>query len=221
MRRRFRLAAAALSVAMLTGDPSNLSFASAPAEARWYGDYGIGYGFPYGRGYGYGYGYRRHHDVDTGDVIAAVAVIAGVAAIATAASQARDRDRWDRGWDDRGWDDGDWDDGDRDARGRDDGGWNDRRRSRDRREDVAVDECRAEAERQARTYGTSASLRDIQEVDRRGDAVRIRGLVEIARSEAVPGGTERRLTSDRFTCVVRGDSVESYRLGGNDFASRR
>ena len=208
MRRLFRFAAAAaLSLGMVGGDLAGLSLTPAPAEARWYGGYGIGYGYPFGRGYGYGYGYRRHDDIDTGDVVAAIAVIAGVAAIATAVSEASDRDRHDSGWDN--------------------GGWSDRRRddraadSRGRREDVAIDECRVEAERQARTYGTSASLRDIQDVERRGDAVRIRGLVEIARSEVVPGGTDRRLMSERFSCMVRGGLVESYQLGGGEFSARR
>lgn len=209
MRRLLRFfAVSALTLGMLGGDIATLSLAPAVAEARWHGGYGVRYGYPYGRyGYGYGYGYRRYNRVDTGDVIATVAVIAGVAAIATAVSEANGRDRGDGGWDDRGW-------GDRDG---------DRRgnsRSRDRREDIAVDQCRAEAERQARTYGTSASLRDIYDVDSRGNAVRIRGLVEIARSEVVSGGTERRLASDRFTCVVRGGYVESYQLGGNEVASR-
>lgn len=208
MRRALRFTlATALTLGMLGGDIARLSFSPAPAEARWRhgGDfgYGVGYGYPYGRG-GYGYGYYRRHHADAGDVIAAVAVIAGVAAIASAASRAdRDRDR-DGGWDDRGWDDRD------DRRG-------DRRS--DRREDIAVDECRDEAERQARTYGTSASLRDIYDVDSRGAAVRVKGLVEVARSEPVPGGTERRLTTERFTCVVRNGFVESYQLG-DGFASR-
>lgn len=206
MRRPLRIAAATLlTVGMLGGDLASLSFAPAPAEARWRGGgFGYGIGYPYGR-YGYGYGYYHRHGVDAGDVIATVAVIAGVAAIASAARRADDDSG---GWEDRGWDD--------------DRGWGGRRSDRrDRREDIAVDECRVEAERQARTYGTSASLRDIYDVDRRGNAVRVRGLVEVARSEAVPGGTERRLTTERFTCVVRGGYVESYRLGGaDDFASR-
>lgn len=216
MRRALRLAlATALTIGMLGGDIARLSFSPAPAEARWRHGGGFGYGLGYGHGFGrggYGYGYYRRDRVDAGDVIAAVAVIAGVAAIASAASQAnRDRGggRDDRGLGDRGWDEGGWDDrGDR----RDE-------RSSDRREDIAVDQCRDEAERQARTYGTSASLRDIYDVDRRGAAVRVRGLVEVARSEAVPGGTERRLTTERFTCVVRNGYVESYQLGGG-FASR-
>lgn len=210
MRRLSRIAVTtALTLGLLAGDIAHLSFSPAPAEARWRGG-GFGYGatYPIGR-YGYGYGYRHHDDVDTGDVIAVVALVAGVAAIASAA---RDRDR---GYDNGGWDNGAWD-------RRDDRGWGDRRSdsSRDRREDIAVDQCRDEAERQARTYGTSASLRDIYDVDSRGNAVRIRGLVEIARSEAVPGGTERRLTTERFTCVVKSGLVESYQLATGSLASR-
>lgn len=215
MRRPIKFAATALmTVGLLAGDLAHLSFTPAPAEARWRGG-GFGYGvtYPIGR-YGYGYGYRHHDDIDAGDVIAVVAVVAGVAALASAA---RDRDR---GYGNGGWDDGGWD-------RRSSGGWDDRRssasrdsRSRDRREDTAIGECRAEAERQARTYGTSASLRDIYDVDSQGNAVRIRGLVEIARSEAVPGGTERRLTSEPFICVVRGGLVESYQLAAGSLASR-
>ena len=214
MRRHIKFAATALmAVGLLVGDLAHLSFTPAPAEARWRGG-GFGYGvtYPIGR-YGYGYGYRHHNDIDTGDVIAAVAIVAGVAAIASAA---RDRDR-DRGYDNGGWDDGGWD-------RQSNRGWGDRRGSssgsRDRREDIAIGECRVEAERQARTYGTSASLRDIYDVDSRGNAVRIRGLVEIARSEAVPGGTERRLATEPFTCVVRGGIVESYQLATGSLASR-
>ena len=199
--RPIRLAATAvLTLGLLAGDLATLSLAPAPAEARWRGGgFGYGVGYRYGR---YGYGYYHRHGVDAGDVIATVAVIAGVAAIASAARRA-DEDR-------------SWDDDDR-------GGWGDRRsdRRRDLREDIAIDECRDEAERQARTYGTSASLRDIYDLDSRGSAVRVRGLVEVARSEAIAGGTERRLTTERFTCVVRNGIVESYQLGGDDFASRR
>ena len=213
MRRHIKYAATALmTVGLLAGDLANLSLSPAPAEARWRGG-GFGYGvtYPIGR-YGYGYGYRHHDDIDAGDVIAAVAIVAGVAAIASAA---RDRDR-DRGYDNGGWDDTGWD-------RRSNRGWDDRRgssSSRDRREDIAIGECRAEAERQARTYGTSASLRDIYDLDSRGNAVRIRGLVEIARSEAVPGGTERRLATESFTCIVRGGLVESYQLSAGSLASR-
>ena len=204
MRRSLRLTlATALTLGMLSGDIARLSFSPAPAEARWRGG-GFGYGVGYGRGfgrYGYGHGYYHRNHVSAGEVIATVAVIAGVAAVASAAR--RDRDQRDGGWDD-------------------DRGWDDRRsdRSSDRREDIAVDQCRDEAERQARTYGTSASLRDIYDVDSRGSAVRVKGLVEVARSEPVPGGTERRLTTERFTCVVRSGLVESYQLGGDGFASR-
>lgn len=212
MRRPIKFAATALmAVGLLAGDLANLSLGPAPAEARWRGG-GFGYGvtYPIGR-YGYGYGYRHHDDIDAGDVIAAVAIVAGVAAIASAA---RERDR---GYDSGGWDEGGWD-----RRGN--RGWDDRRgsssSSSDRREDVAIGECRAEAERQARTYGTSASLRDIYDVQSRGNAVRIRGLVEIARSEVVPGGTERRLATESFSCVVRGGLVESYQLATGSLASR-
>lgn len=207
MRRALRLAlATALTLGMLGGDIARLSFSPAPAEARWRhgGGFGYGVGYRYGGyggypGYRYGYGYHHHHDdVDTGDVIAAVAVIAGVAAIATAVRQSESNRSG--GWDNGGWDDrGD--------------------RSSDMREDIAVDQCRVEAERQARTYGTSASLRDIYDVDRRGAAVRVKGIAEVARSEAVPGGTERRLATERFTCVVRDGYVESYQLG-DSLASR-
>lgn len=150
------------------------------------------------RGYGYGgyYGYGYRHHASAGDVIATVAVIAGVAAIASSVNAGRRRDD---GWDNR------------DNRSSD---------RRDRREDVAVDECRFEAERQARTYGTSASLRDIYDVDSRGRDVRVKGLVEIATSANVGGATERRLNSERFTCVVRDGRVDSYQLGNGDFASR-
>ena len=212
MRRHIKFAATALmTVGLLAGDLAHLSLSPAPAEARWRGG-GFGYGvtYPIGR-YGYGYGYRHHDDIDAGDVIAAVAIVAGVAAIASAA---RDRDR---GYDNGGWDDGGWD-------RRSNRGWDDRRgsssSSRDRREDIAIAECRNEAERQARTYGTSASLRDIYDVQSRGNAVRIRGLVEIARSEVVPGGTERRLATESFSCVVRGGLVESYQLATGSLASR-
>jgi hypothetical protein len=196
MRRPLRtLAVAALTLGMLGGDIASLSFEPAAAAAhRRSGGFGYGYGY-YGR-YGH-FGYYRH-GLSVGDVVATAAVIAGVAAVA---SSVRDARRDDRGWDDRGRDDDRW--GDRD------------RRSRDRREDIAVDECRDEAERQARTYGTSASLRDIYDVDSRGREVRVRGLVEIATTAAVATGTERRLSTERFTCIVRDGAVDSYQLGGS------
>lgn len=196
MRRALRLTAlAVVTLCMLGGDIARLSFEPAAAEARWRSG-GVGYGYGYRGRYGH-VGYYRHR-ASVGDVIATAAVIAGVAAVASSVSRAR---RGDDGWDDRG---RDWD----------------RRSDRgDRREDIAIDECRDEAERQARTYGTSASLRDVYDVDSRGRDVRVRGLVEIATTAAVAGGTERRLTSERFTCVVRNGFVESYQLG-DSFAAR-
>lgn len=200
MRRAFKgLALVAVTLGMLGGDIAKLSFEPAAAEARWRSG-GINYGYGYRGRYGH-VGYYRHH-ASAGDVIATVAVIAGVAAVASSIS----RDRRDSG----GWDRDD----------RDDRGWDRSRSSRDRREDIAIDECRDEAERQARTYGTSASLRDIYDVDSRGRDVRVRGLVEIATSAAVPGGSERRLTAERFTCVVSDGFVESYQLDPGGFASR-
>ena len=71
-----------------------------------------------------------------------------------------------------------------------------------------------------RSYGTSASIRDIFDVDSRGRDVRVRGLVEIATTAVVAGGTERRLSSERFTCVVSDGFVESYQLETGGFASR-
>jgi len=200
MRRALRtFALAALTIGMLGGDIARLSFEPAAAEARWRSG-GINYGYGYRGRYGH-VGYYRHR-ASAGDVIATVAVIAGVAAVA---SSVRNDRRGDDGWDDRRGDGRDWD------RGRD---------RRDRREDIAIDECRDEAERQARTYGTSASLRDIYDVDSRGRDVRVRGLVEIATTAAVAGGTERRLTTERFTCVVSDGLVESYQLEPRGFASR-
>ena len=193
MRRPLHsLAIAALTLGMLGGDIASLSFKPAAAEAHRRGGFGYGYGY-YGR---YGHvGYYRNR-VSVGEIVATAAVIAGVAAVA---SSVRNDRRDDDGWDDR------------DRRGSGD--------RRDLREDIAVDECRDEAERQARTYGTSASLRDIYDVDSRGREVRVKGLVEIATTASVGGASERRLNTERFTCVVRNGLVESYQLGG-DFASR-
>lgn len=193
MRRPLHtLAIAALTLGMLGGDIASLSFAPAAAEAhRRPGGFGYGYGY-YGR---YGHvGYYRNR-VSVGEIVATAAVIAGVAAVA---SSVRNDRRDDDGW------------GDRDSRRSD---------RRDLREDIAVDECRHEAERQARTYGTSASLKDIYDVDSRGRDVRVKGLVEIATTATVGGASERRLNTERFTCVVRNGLVDSYQLGG-DFAAR-
>ncbi|MDO9490040.1 MAG: hypothetical protein Q7J32_16820 [Sphingomonadaceae bacterium] len=198
MRRVLKsLVLTALTFGLLGGDIARLSFEPAAAEARWRSG-GINYGYGYRGRYGH-VGYYRHR-ASVGDVIATAAVIAGVAAVASSISRdRRDDDRWERR-DDRGWD-----------RGRD---------RRDRREDIAIDECRDEAERQARSYGTSASLRDIYDVDSRGRDVRVRGVVEIATTVAVASGTERRLNSERFTCLVSDGLVESYQLEPGGFASR-
>jgi len=51
------------------------------------------------------YRYRRHHHVDTGDVLAGVLIIGGIAAIANAASNNRDRDYRNRDGDYRSRDD--------------------------------------------------------------------------------------------------------------------
>lgn len=200
MRRALHLTAlAVVTLGMLGGDIARLSFEPAAAEARWRSG-GVGYGYGYRGRYGH-VGYYRHR-ASVGDVIATAAVIAGVAAVASSVSHAR---RDDDGWDDR---DRDWD------------RRSDRGDRRDRREDIAIDECRDAAERQARTYGTSASLRDIYDVDSRGRDVRVRGLVEIATTATVAGGSERRLNSERFTCVVKNGIVESYQLGDRGYASR-
>ncbi|MFC3714041.1 hypothetical protein ACFOMD_15830 [Sphingoaurantiacus capsulatus] len=202
MRRLFRTAAVAvLTLGMLAGDIATLSFTPTAAEAGWRrGGGGFGYGVGYGhRGRYGGYGYYHRNRVSAGEVIATVAVVG--AAVAIANSARRDRDNDDDGWGDRDWD------------RRRDGGTR-----QDRREDIAVDECRDEAERQARTYGTSASIRDIYDVDGRGNEVRVRGLVEIAKSEQVGGNMQRQISSERFICIVRNGLVDSYQLGG--YASR-
>ncbi len=197
MRRLFRTAAlTALTLGLLAGDIATLSFTPTAAEAHWRRGGGFGYGVGYGYGGRYGgYGYYHRNRVSAGEVIATVAVVG--AAVAIANSARRDRDNDDDGWGDRDWD------------RRRDGGTR-----QDRREDIAVDECRDEAERQARTYGTSASIRDIYDVDSRGNEVRVRGLVEIAKSEQVGNVSQRQLSSERFTCIVRNGLVDSYQLGG-------
>lgn len=207
MRRSLRaLVLTGLTIGLLGGDIPSLSFAPAAAEAHWRrggGGYGYGYGFGYGRGGYYGHSGYYRHGASVGDVLATAAVIGTIAVVASSISR-------DRRADDR----------------RDEGGWDDRDERRgssrrdDRRDEVAVDECRDEAERQARRYGSSASIRDVYDIDSRGSEVRVRGLVEIATTAVVAAGTERRLNSDNFTCIVRGGTVESYQLGSGSFASR-
>jgi hypothetical protein len=168
-----KAAIAAAAFAFAAGDLATLSLSPAPAEARWrHGGYRHHPYHPY-----------HHGRVDAGDVIAGIIIVAGVAAIASAASGA-DEDRW--------------------------------RDRRSQRDDFAVDECRLEAERQARAYGAYAIVRDIYAVDRRSGSVRVKGLVEIATSHEVPGGTDRRIATERFTCLIRDGRVASYGLGISD-----
>lgn len=167
-----------LTTTILTG--ALLATSATPALAR---DHGWNRG-GWGGGWG-GYRHRRHRGdgIDAGDVILGAIIIGGIAAVASAASQAnRDRTR-----------DGDWG-----------GGW-----SRDEgTEEAAVDSCARAAEREGARYGQDARVEDITSVARQDGGWRVYGVVSAERG----GGNGRYSDKSRFSCSVRYGQVDNVRF---------
>lgn len=136
----------------------------------------------------------RHHDRDrgglsTGEVIAGVAVLGGLAAVLASSRGNRDRD----------------------YRYNDRRGWNDHQRNADR----AIDRCVRVAERRARRWsGNRAEVTDIRDIDRNRRGFVVRGRIAV-REDYRGRGWDRagyrhrndRWDEGRFTCRVRNGRV--------------
>ncbi len=145
---------------------------------------------------------RDNDGIDTGDVLAGVLVLGGIAAVA-AAIDGNDGDRYDR----------------RHTRQRDYNYRGDYRRGDYRygqrlRPRQAIRQCRRAARQEASRYGR-ARVTEITEVDRRDDGYRVRGrlLVEEGRY-----GRRGYRTADydrgRFSCRVRYGQIDRLRVRG-------
>lgn len=135
---------------------------------------------------------RDRGGISAGEVIAGAVVIGGIAALAGAFDN--DRDRWDR--------DGRYD---RDGRW-DRGGYGFRGSPR-----AAVERCVRAAENQARRFGgyRYADVIDVRDIDRTRDGLRVRGRIDV-------GGGWNRRGSDRgnFTCRIDGRGAPYVEFGG-------
>ncbi len=131
------------AVSLFLGDAASLSLSPAPATAH--------DNCRHGRG-------CQRDRIDVGDVIVGIAIIAGIAAIASATKK---NDRDDDREDDRG--DGNMEAGDDRLAGR------------------AIDACALEAERRAQRQGYDAVVRDIISTEKVSDGYRVRGHIEVVR----------------------------------------
>ena len=141
---------------------------------------------------------HRHRDrgIDAGDVIAGAVVIGGIAALAGAFDNDRDRYR-DRRYRDRYYDRG--------YRG-DRGFYNGR---------AAVERCVRAAERQARRFGgfRYADVTEIRDVDRTRYGLRVKGRIEVDGSRGY-GYRHRGYDRGRFTCYVDGRGRPQVEFSG-------
>ncbi len=155
---------------------SLLLTSSAPALADWNGGYGGGYGNSWGGGHR-----ERHHDSDAGEIIGGLvlgAILIGVLSSASKKSKQAQRDRDDP-----------YPTRDGQSRGS------------ITTEDAAIDACAMAAEDRA---GRSASVRDINAVNKNSDGWDVEGVVE-SRSNWRDRAGDRH----KFTCSVRYGSVET------------
>jgi hypothetical protein len=150
-----------------------------PAAAGWGGGFGGGYGNAWGGG-GWGHN-RRHHDNDTGEILGGLVLGAILVGVLSSASKKSKQARQDRG----------------DAYPTRDS----QSRGSIATEDGAVDACAMAAEDRA---GRSASVRDINAVNKNSDGWDVEGVVESRDSWRDRAGDRHK-----FTCSVRFGSVET------------
>jgi hypothetical protein len=189
--------------ALLTAAAATLA-ASAPANAQFRGP---GSGGPGGHDRG---------GISAGEVIAGVAILGGIAAIASASSSSRGY-RDDRGYD-RGYDHGH---GRRDQpiydRGYNDRGYGERE---------AIGQCIRAAQQEARRYG-NARVTQVTDIDEYGRGFQIRGTVVSENRDWGRRGYDGydrygygndRYRNDydrgRFTCTVNYGRVQDVRISG-------
>lgn len=129
--------------------------------------------------------YRDRDGISAGEIIAGAVVIGGIAALAGAFDD--DRDRWDR----RDYRDYRWDRSER---------WGHVGGTRG-----AVERCVRAAENQARRFGgyRYADVIDVRDVDRRRFGFRIEGRIEVGDGVRW-GGRGRGYDRGRFTCRLDG-----------------
>ena len=168
---------------------------AAPAMAR-----GPGWGNP-GWGGGWGSGHRRHrgNGISTGDVLAGILIIGGIAAVASAASkkkQEREADRYpapeDDGYIDEANDNEPY-----------------RTPGRIQNEDAAVDACAIAAEQEGSRSGRTAQVRDVDQVIAVTDGWNVSGTLETRN-----GYRDTRRDTQGFTCTVRTGQVVDVRMDG-------
>lgn len=149
--------------------------AAAPAQAQY-------------RGYDRYDRYDRNRGIDAGDIITGVAILGGIAAVASAIGNGRDR--YDRGY------------GRTQGYGYDYGGGYGLGSER-----ASVDACVSEAQRR---YG--ARVNNITDVDRDNGYYRVRGRAEVRDYDY--GRYNRGYDTDResFTCYARNGRVHDFRI---------
>lgn len=155
------------------------------------------------------YDYRRGDGIGAGEIIAGALIIGGIAAVATAASNNRDRGY---GYNDRY--------NDRYDYGR--AGYDYGERRFDSRS--AVERCVRAAERQASRYGR-ARITDVTRIDRVRGGFEVRGRLVVEERGFRGGRDWDRFGYDydrynvgfdkgRFACVTRFDGIADLRLSG-------
>ncbi len=158
---------------------------------------------------------RDRGGISTGEVIAGAVVLGGIAAVAAAASN--DRDRY--GYNDRDYRDRDYRDyGDNDWYGRG-SGWYDydsnRRYGRNNNPERAVNQCVRAAEREAERYGGGrADVTRIRDIDRERGGFEVVGTIQVSQRHGRGWNRDRRVDTARFNCDYRRGQVVDIDFDG-------
>ena len=170
----------------------------------------------------------RDRGIDAGDVVAGALIIGGIAAVAAATSNDRDRDYRDRDYRDRDYRDrdyrdrdyGDYRDRNWDGRGT---GWYDYNNGRGyygRRNNPerAVERCVRAAEQEASRYGGGrANVTRIRDIDRERGGFEITGTIAVSQrwnNGRSWGGNRNRYDTARFYCDFRRGQVVDIDFDG-------
>ncbi|MXO71423.1 hypothetical protein [Alteraurantiacibacter buctensis] len=161
---------------------------------------------------------RDRGGISTGEVIAGAVVLGGIAAVAAAASN--DRNRY--GYDDRDYRDRDYRDRNWDGRG---SGWynydSNRRYGRgSNNPERAVSQCIRAAEREAERYGGGrADVTRIRDIDRERNGFEVTGTIQVSQrgwgnNRGVWNNNRRNTDSARFYCDYRRGQVVDIDFNG-------
>jgi len=169
----------------------------------------------------------RDRGISTGEIVAGAVVLGGIAAVAAAASNDRDRDY--RGNDYR-YGDRDYRSGDRNWDGRGSGwsNWDSNRRwGRGNNPQRAVEQCARAAEREIERYGGGqANVTRVNDIDRERGGYEVTGRIQVNTRDYNRGGwgdrgrnngwNNNRYDSDsgRFYCEYRGGRVVDIDFDG-------